>query len=226
MGQAMGDIAATTITLALPVIKALAAPVGYVIATVVGLAIWRYQMIAKRQYEIAEQVLQAANAAAQAIRSARLRPNDEKLIMLPISDVSTDKEEKSTVQRLREKYALPAKRLDGSMQAFTDLAKMQGLCEMHHGVEAAQPFSEFFDVRTQIRSVAITLISLTNRGSVRYQRTPEEQQTFNSGMRVLYYHDDRPDPISQRIDVAHAKIKERYGKFLRPSRISMFFPFL
>jgi hypothetical protein len=222
----MDDNTTSIIVLATPVFQALAVPASYVVATIVGLAIWRYQMIAKRQYEIAEQVLQAANAAAQAIRSARLRPNDEKLTMLPISDASTEKEEKSTVQRLREKYALPAKRLDGSMQAFTDLAKMQGLCEMHHGVDAAQPFSEFFDVRTQIRSVAITLISLTNRGSIRYQRTPEEQQTFNAGMRVLYYHEDRPDPISQRIDAAHAKLKERYGKYLRPSRLSMFFPFL
>jgi hypothetical protein len=187
---------------------------GAVFAALIALALWRYQLIAKRRYEIAEQLVQVVTRAVGALRWARSRGGYR-------TEGATrprgPNESLEDTQRLNALYR-PIERLASDDDVFTELWRSQVLAEMHFGVEAGKPFQALFDTRDEIIMAA--------RLQLDADRTLSEEQRVKTDRTIYGGNRGDDDEIGPRIDAAFDEIKQLAESHLRPQWLTLLLPFL
>lgn len=201
------------------ILNLLQSPLGWIVTTVFGLGLWRYQMIGKRRYEVAEQVLQATGKVVSALRFARGRvafAGEGKTRPLEPNETKYETERRNALY-------VPIERLVKNTSVFDDLAKLVDLCAAHFGEDAAKPLSTLLSVQVQIAQTAYLLIDMTEDHEL---HTKEERETMRDLRQKLYDHNDDPEnAITKQIETAHAEIKRVYVPYLRPGWLKLFLPF-
>lgn len=184
---------------------------GAIGAALVSLALWRYQLIGKRRYEIAEQFVTVTTRAVGALQFARspvgYKGEGETRIRNPGED-------EETAPHLNGLY-IPIERLAKSDEVFRDLFRSQVLCEMHFGGPSGKPFKVLLDTHDEIANAAWVRVhsqdNLPREESLRLFRT-------------IYGGDG--DEITPRINAAFDEIKRLADAQLRPHWITLLLPFL
>jgi hypothetical protein len=185
-------------------------PLGSLAAAIVGLGIWRYQLIAKRRYEIAEQALTVVNAAVIALYRIRRAKADSEAI------ASLNPEGLNAEPWMATQFAL-----QGSDADFTNLDSASKLIAMHFGDKTAQPFLDLQEIHRDMWAAQRGLYH--RRPAQRVYPTPDEKRQLDEWKRALSQQAD-DDVITQRIDALDRTIKSRFAKHLRPSIWRLFLP--
>jgi len=113
--------------------------VGFCCATVLGLGIWRYQLIARRKYQVAEQALTVAHQAVADIHAIRRA----------VSDSHRDEEQYPDAIHVQPWLAINS-RVQASSANFENLRTTLRLVTMHFGDSAATPFWNLDNIYNKI----------------------------------------------------------------------------
>jgi hypothetical protein len=198
-----------------------------------GVIIWRYQLSAKRRFEVAEQVLTAFQKAADGLSTLRNRFVSAHEIekMNKKGEEQTDGEApktKSKKQQLQERrlemqYAY-AGRAEAISPAFAELRTAQILAEIHFGRSAADAIGVLFNSRQLVLGAVWFLYGHINNPAdcdfPTVELKEKQQQREVSELRVLHElreWDGTPyesDQLSQRINAARTALESACRPFL------------
>ena len=185
-------------------------PFGWLLAAVGGLGVWRYQLISKRRYEIAEQALTAGEAAAMGLHYIRQTEADA---LSP---------ENETAEFRPDLFVLRQGRFQQTETSFSALDQASKAIAMHFGNDGAKPFCELQSVQ---KSLIAAHLELYRKGPAeRLYPTTEQRDRWEQSKRTLSIQ-GADDPITRRIDDSCALIRHRFGKYLRPPLWRLFLPF-
>lgn len=189
------------------------APIGALVAFSLGLTAWRYQLLNKRRYEVAEQVLQAVANAVTALHVARS----------PLSYVGEgstrqpEPGESADVKRRRDANYVPIERLNKHSDVFTELRRAKILAETHFGDGAGKPIVDLFSIRYDIVIHSEELMhAVGDHGS---ERTEDERKFFVNARRIMF--GTERDDTGKEIEKAFSQIKSTCGAYLRPDLLCM-----
>jgi len=181
------------------------------LTTVIGLGIWRYQLIEKRRYEIAERALIGADEAAQAISYIRQ------------SEVDADEMAKVHPNGLRpEKWLLTLQRIQEHSQTFEELRKITKLITMHFGDAAAQPLLDLMSIHGKICNAHAALFYRGDAENLYPSVTYE--QGVEGWKKIVTFQDDG-DIVVDEINDLERKLSAYFSKYLQPSVFRIFSPF-
>ena len=127
------------------------------IATVlIGLAIWRIQLIAKRRFDVAEDALVTFSLAKDAFDHVR-----------GVGGYSGEGQTRERTEgetfeqkRHRDSCHVPIERLKSYSDLFSTLRKIQLLSQYHFGQDAYDAFLALFDARMKVENAAHMLLKL------------------------------------------------------------------
>ena len=124
-----------------------------VVGAVVGLVIWRIQLIGKRRFEFAEEALIAFCMAKGAVNHVRS--------MGGYSGEGQTREgtenETEEQRRYRDQWSVPIERFESHSKLFSTLRKIQLLSRYHLGQDAYDAFEALFAARTKVIGAARSL---------------------------------------------------------------------
>lgn len=186
-------------------------PLSALATVIVGLGIWRYQLIAARRYNVVEQALTAANQAVSDLHYIRRARSDADAFaaMNPDSLRHTPWYESQT-------------RIQGADENFRNLSQAAKAIELHFG----QRKSESFDELTKIYNSLITA-----QGYI-YFRWPAAEKVYTKAEKdqirdyekILSCQGDG-DPITSKIDMIDKNLKRNFWKYIRPNILRLFLPY-
>lgn len=182
----------------------------FVIATFVGFAIWRCQLLGKRRYEVVERALVAAGDAARALRDIRRRESDAAKMAEIDGGGFRPQAGLPTLQRMQEHAA-----------TFEELEAATRSVSMHFGEEAGDAFSELSGVYRQICD-AHTALFFPGAAERLYPTIP-----YKEGAEIwkrVVSSDRVDDDLSRQITSIEETISTRFGRYLRPGIIRLFWP--
>jgi len=178
---------------------------GLLIPALLGLGLWRVQLIEKRRYEIAEQLVQVVTRVVGALRYVRDPAGQA-------GEGGTRKPELNETEEqtmARNGLFIPIERLNKHAQTFRELLDAQVLCEMHFGAEHVKPFERLFAVRREVLFAAMKEL---------HGRPEDITQDTVYGI--------GEDKIAEKIDAALDDIKRLAQSRLRPHWITLLLPFV
>jgi len=183
---------------------------SFLATTVIGLGIWRYQLIAQRKYQIADEALAAADQAVVDITSIRRA----------ISDARLDVERHPDAIPVQP-WAATSARLQEASPHFENFVTAMKSVERHFGKEAAKPFHELKVIYDRICEAQNGLYF---RGAPqRMYPTPEDVRQLEDWKRTVE-DQGNADPITLKADIAQKAINERFRKHLHPNILRLFLP--
>lgn len=196
------------------------------LAVVAGFRAWYWQLIAKRRFEVAEQVLIAfrrSTDAISAIRAPAFRSDEEQLVQLP-TVLSPDQ---TTHYR---RYGVYFDRAERHLDAFEAIRLAQLLCDTYLTNEAAAAMSTPTLVRDQVLFAAEMMIvdrptAAQNPGDPEYAELWERQRRHQRDLIERRDEAGMPqdgDRLSAQIDEAKAKIEAACAPLLRPQTFRAF----
>lgn len=180
------------------------------ITTVAGLGIWRYQLVAKRRYEVVERALIAADDAIEALTYIREAENDAAKAAMAVPESLRFAPWIPTYQRIQEHGA-----------TFHELRAAARLVTMHFGEPFGGEFSELLEVHKQLCDAHAALL---HRGyaerlypSVRYN---DGYETWKSVVSA----NGESDRLAHKIVDIGGRISQRFVRYMRPSVLSHLLP--
>ena len=181
-------------------------PLTTLVTVVLGLGVWRYQLIEKRRYEIAEQALTVASKVAASLHQVRRAEADADALILLHPEMIRAAPWYATYMQLQGSEA--------EAQSFSDAVK--GVA-MHFGNEAAAPLSQLQALRARVASAHSRLFYQSEKAAPTARQLDEWKCVVSQG------GDD--DPIARQIDELDKKIQKQFDKYLRPSFWGLLLPF-
>jgi len=180
------------------------------LTTVVGLGIWRYQLVAKRRYEVVERALVAADDAVAALTYIREAENDAAKAAAASPDSPRLSPWMPTYQRIQE-HAAP----------FQELRAVARLVTMHFG----EPFGrEFSDLLRVHKEVCDAHAALFHRGyAERLYPTVSYEDGFGA-WKSLVSSNGESDTVATEVADIGERISARFARYMRPSVLSHFLP--
>lgn len=185
--------------------------IGTILATVVGLGFWQYQLIAKRRYEVVETALTTVGEAVQALHYIRLAESDAKEAVAFHPEGLHSDAWLAAYTRMQETEA-----------AFRNLGSSTKLVAMHFGDEATATFTKLQNIHRELCDAQNSL----------YFRRPDEKlyptpkhQTDVEVWKFTLTASEMVGPITQQIDAVERRIKGQFGKYLCPNALRLFIPF-
>lgn len=199
----------------------LVTPLATLFSLILGLAAWRFQLIEKRRYEIAEQALTAAEAAVDALKFARSRITfaGEGLTR------KADPGESESETKAKNFCFVPVERLKNSNDTFKEVFRLQALCEFHFGPEAKGPFSEVISVHEEIRNLALTLMDMADDEHDGDLGRRDARRRIRAKLYGTASGEQPEDVIGERIEKVNRDVKRIFGPYLRPGWRELLFPY-
>ena len=183
---------------------------AWLLTTVVGLGIWRYQLVAKRRYEVVERALIAADDAVGALTYIRAAENDAEKAAAVAPDGLRAPPWMPTYQRIQEHVA-----------TFQELRAVARLVTMHFGESFGREFADLIRVHQEICDAHVALL---HRGyAERLYPTVSYDEGFGAWKSVVSSNGESDRVASQVADIGE-RISARFGKYMRPSVLSHFLP--
>lgn len=180
------------------------------VTTAIGLGIWRYQLMAKRRFEVIERALIGADDAVRALHHIRDAESDAAKMARIVVDSPRPDRWLSTYQRIQEHSV-----------TFEELQAITRLVTMHFGEDSGREFTKLLQLHKQICDAHAALY---HRGyaeklypSVPYEQGVEEWKSVVSS-------DGENDRLTTQITDIGKKISERFAKYMRPTGLSLFLP--
>lgn len=177
------------------------------VALFVALIGWRWQLIGKRQTELAEEALLAFARAAEGLR----------LVRSPITltgELAASREELKVPLDKRvpgEDFRTALWRLAKQRDSFAELKKVQVLCKYHFGQPAFDAFGELFKARHQIW-VAGTMGASAREEN--WDATPDNRQLMVKWQNTIWQGAADPDEIEIMVSAAEAKLEAQLKPYL------------
>ncbi|CAK0115264.1 hypothetical protein [Burkholderia pseudomallei] len=181
------------------------------ITTAIGLAMWQYQLIAKRRYDVAEHALTVAGKAAQALRHIRQ------------AEASVEMAKRLNPQGPPlELWLARQTRIQESEEVFSELEAVSKLVAMHFGQAAATSFRDLAGVYAVICEAQT---SLYYRGDAEKMYPSDEQTQRLAQTNAVLNAQERDDSIAQNIEETENRIDAQFSGYLRPNAWRLFLPF-
>jgi hypothetical protein len=180
------------------------------LTTVVGLGIWRYQLVAKRRYEVIERALIAADDAVGALTYIREAENDaaKAAAVAPVSPRFSPW--MPTYQRIQEHVA-----------TFQELRAVARLVTMHFG----EPFGrEFTDLLRVHKEICDAHAALFHRGYAERLYPTVSYEEGSGAWKSVVSSNGESDRVANRVADIGERISARFAKYMRPSVLSHFHP--
>ena len=185
----------------------------------VGLYMWRRQLVAKRRFEVSEQAIAATIGAIEGLSHIR----QGTLWAAELAAVEVPKEmmeEDETRMRDREVYFARARLTEA---AFRELRVAQVLADIHINSETYEAMDEIFKARQEVIAAVIALHDkqMDEEGLAPERRTQVREiklglsRTIAEGGRDPDGKPEPTDTISIRLDAAKATIEAACRPFLR-----------
>jgi hypothetical protein len=182
-----------------------------IVASFVGLAVWRYQMIGKRRYDVAEEVLDAAHAAVVCLHQIRRARAQADLFASANPDALRADQVMVTHTPLQA-ASLCFQQLDAKANAIT----------WHFGQKAAQPLIDLQAVYRRLWEAQSGLF-YGHPADRRYATADQKHQREEWERALVEQPDD--DPLTREIDALGQSVTVYFGKYLRPPIWRVLFPF-
>jgi hypothetical protein len=180
------------------------------LTTVVGLGIWRYQLVAKRRYEVVERALVAADDAVGALTYIREAENDAAKAEAVAPDGLRSPPWMPTYERIQEHVA-----------TFKELGAVARLVTMHFGEPFGREFAELIRLYKEICDAHAALL---HRGyAERLYPTVSYEEGSGVWKSVVSSNGEGDRVASQVADIGE-RISARFAKYMRPSVLSHFLP--
>lgn len=186
-------------------------PLLQLVTIFLGLGYWRYQMISKRRYEVAEDALVVAGEVVAAFSYIRKAESDS---------LDPDVERREFKQ---DPYVLIQGRLQETGHTFTELDRVTKSITMHFGDAANEPFSELLSIYNE-HCTAQTKLFRRSHADKLYEQA-EKKALWDEWKNTIFQR-EADDPFAARIDAACAAAKKRYVPIMRPNFWRLFVPFL
>ena len=187
---------------------------------VVGLILWRIQLVAKRRFEVAEEALIAFASAKDAITYVR---NPFSFGGEGRTRERSEGEAEEDAQR-RDRHFVPFERLNTVSDKFSGLYKTQLLCRYHFGEDAYNALGELFKARQRVRISASLLAKAADRGYVPENRMDEHLKRIEKWEADIWVGADEDDKISKALDDAQKILEKVCTPYL--AYRTAFWPFL
>lgn len=176
-----------------------------------SLGMWRYQLIAKRRYEVVEQALTIVDSAARNLHFIRRAKSDSEALTL------------SNPQILKEQPLFATQtRLAGTARSFDDLDNAVKSISLHFGESAAKPL---IDLLAIYQNLSAAYMELYHRSAAEKLYSTQGQRDQAMAWKQMLEYQGQDDPLSRQIDQIHTLVRQRFGKHLRPNVWDMFLPF-
>jgi hypothetical protein len=194
------------------------APLLTVALFIVGVVVWRLQLVAKRRFEIAEQSLTAFYRASDGL--SRLRTAI--LSAAELAGVEVPKDWSKEDQDRAREYNVYVARSTEAAPAFAELRTVQILAEIHIGPDAVHAMNVLFECRRKVFGAVDALHGgrPSNPEGMEPAQRQEHEDFLRSMRRLIAEHrrtDGAPDPddqLSNRIDGAKALMGSACRPFL------------
>jgi hypothetical protein len=174
------------------------------IFAIISLRAWRRQLIGKRRFEVAEEVILAAHRAQGALEWIR----NGFSFSTEAEDRPKPSGETENEARLRDSYYVPLKRLRDSAETFIGLSKAYLLCKVHFGSEAAKAIDEILRIQNNIAIDAKMLLDdVGNDDGVSKELRKEMRESIWGGL-------NPKNPVTNRLNDAVNKIDEICARYL------------
>ena len=176
-----------------------------VASSFIGLAIWRFQLIGKRRFDVAEDALVAFSLAKDAFDYVRSigRYSGEGQTREP-----TKGETDSQTRHHLDRCSVPIERLSSVSDLFSTLPKIQLLSQYHFGQDAYDAFQALFDAKNKVIVAAHTL--------ARLERSPEQHEQYES---IIHSSGADDDEINSSLLSAQEKLENACEPYLKFSSV-------
>ena len=187
-----------------PVVQAVSVAVTAFFA-VKSLNAWHVQLVGKRRFEAAEEVITAVYDAREAFAYMRR----SYYIFDNTQDRLRPAGELEMAARQRDICFVIGKRFNEVGEKFIALQKARLLCQIHFGNIAVQHIDELFKIRN---SICVSLeLAIDSAGS----QLQQEADTCDRILSTIRESDDQTDKLSKQLASAIAKIEEICTPHLR-----------
>lgn len=163
-------------------------PAGIAIfAALVG---WRWQIVGKRRFELAEQLLLQFNHAADVLQNARIpmsRANEG-------STRGRDEHDPDEITRLKDSYWVPAERVNANIEVLAEARKNELIARYYFGPDAEKSFRAIKESADSVFEASRMLI-------------------------MTVRHDGRPPVDQAALDRQHRWERDIWGTFNNEDRI-------
>jgi hypothetical protein len=180
---------------------------GLLISLLAGLVFWRFQLIGRRRFEVAEEVLIAFSRGKDGIEYIR---SPLGYMGEGQSRKKPDNEDPDTA-RIRDRYHVPRERHKAVEENFVGLRKTQLLCLYHFGKEAADALGVLFEARHKI---FVAADMLQDMAADREDRDPETKKLYVELRREIT-SGGREDRMGAQIEAAQLTLERICSPYLK-----------
>jgi DNA polymerase III epsilon subunit-like protein len=179
---------------------------GALVTLFIGLVGWRIQLIGKRRTELAEEALLAFSQAVDSIRAIRQRAawNAE------IEEMRKEANGDPSKELPGEPYLRTLVRIRREHEKFLPLRKLQLLCRLHFGADAAVAFEAIEDALREIQVAAEMCIETAAHPAVTDEDTRQRRE-----WRAAIWAGGKDDAITPRLEAAHERLEAALAPHLR-----------
>jgi hypothetical protein len=179
-------------------------------ATILGLGVWRYQLIAQRRYQVAEQALLMTDKLISAINSIRSATSQ-----------SIEEGQRNPDGIPFQPWIAVSQQIQSSETYFEDFKSISNTILLHFGESTAKPFHEIRDTYQRICKAHVDIYYRSTSDRM----YPTEDSKNKAQLRKEIIEDQGVnDPISSNIKLNHEKIRILLGRHIRPSYWRLFIP--
>jgi hypothetical protein len=179
---------------------------GALVTLFIGLVGWRIQLIGKRRTELAEEALLAFAQAVDSIRAIRHRAawNAE------IEEMRKEANGDPSKELPGEPYLRTLVRIRRERESFLPLRKLQLLCRLHFGADAAAAFEAIEDALRDIQVSAEMCIDTAAHPAVTDDDTRQRRE-----WRAAIWAGGKDDAITPRLEAARERLEAALAPHLR-----------
>lgn len=180
------------------------------LTTFIGLGIWRYQLVAKRRYEVVERALIAADEAIGALVYIREAENDMAKAAAMAPGSPRPDPWMPTYQRIQERE-----------DTFQELRAATRLVTMHFGEPSGRDFSDLLQVH---KKVCEAHAALFHRGAAEQLYPSASDKENSEAWKGVVISNGENDKVAREVADIEERISARFAKYLRPSLLSHLLP--
>jgi hypothetical protein len=189
-----------------PIVQAMSILVTAIFA-VKSLHAWRTQLVGKRRFEAAEEVIMAVYRVKDALEFVRspASTSDE------AADRPRSADENPSDARMRDTYFVPLKRLRDAAEDFVQLQKVRVLSKVHFGEEAVNHIKMLFQARAEVIVAAQMLSQMVERPHERVMQPDFYQQCE----RKIWAIENEDDVLTKNINRTIEEIERICTPYLK-----------
>jgi hypothetical protein len=180
------------------------------VTTFIGLGIWRYQLVAKRRFEVVERALIGADDAVRALSSIREAESDAAKTATVMPDSPRPAPWMATLQRIQE-----------HAEIFEELRVVARLVSMHFGEAFGRDFLELLRIHDELRDAHAALLY---RGYAERLYPSVSYEEGSCTWKSVVSSNGESDRVATQIADIADRISERFAKYMRPTLFRYFLP--